>query len=490
MIDTTALVVGTGFGGLGMAMELVRAGRRDFVVLERADEVGGVWRENTYPGAGCDVPSPYYSYSYAPNPTWPMRFALQADIKAYLAKLVDDYGLREHLRFGAAVASAVFDDATGRWTVRTTNGDEYSAAVFVPATGQLSRPSIPDIPGRDSFDGPAFHSACWDHDVPLAGRRVAVIGTGASAVQFVPFVVADAAAVTLFQRSAPYVLPKPDATYHPRHQKLFRTVPPLLTLERFGWWLMLELGMLGVTGNRLVTAIARGVSAVHRRRQVPDRALRATLTPDYPVGCKRVLFADDYYPALRESHVRVETARITEITPYGPRTADGVVHEADVMIYGTGFATQDYLAPIEITGAGGVELADVWADGPFAYLGMAVPGFPNMFLMYGPNTNLGSGSIVYMLERQARYIRRVVEHLDRTTGSTVDVKPAVAALFDAEIQSRLAGTAWTGCDSWYRDENGRITNNWPGLVTEYHRRTRRFDPADYRAGRVEPVGAS
>jgi cation diffusion facilitator CzcD-associated flavoprotein CzcO len=471
----TVLVVGAGFGGLAAALELTRAGYRDVTVVERAAEIGGVWRANTYPGAACDIPSPYYSYSYAPNPMWPMRFSAQPDIKDYLGKVAADHGIAP--RFRTEVTGATFDETGGRWRVETAGGEVLSADVLVPAVGQLSRPAVPAIPGE--FSGAAFHSAEWDHDVSLAGKRIAVIGTGASAIQFVPHLRREAAELTVYQRSAPYIVPKPDRDYSPRHQRVFARYPAVQRVERAFFWGIGELSTVGIVGNRFLSAVMRAIALGHLRRQVRDRALRAALTPDYPIGCKRVLFSNDYYPTLLERNVTLVTDPIAELTPTGVRTADGTAREHDVIVYGTGFRATEFLTPLRIRGRDGRDLADEWAGGARAYLGMTVPGFPNMFLMYGPNTNLGAGSIIYMLERQARYLRQAVDLL-ATGASTVDVRRPVADWFDAEVQSRLGGTAWSGCTSWYRTASGRVPTNWPGLVTEYHRRTKTFDPADYQ----------
>jgi cation diffusion facilitator CzcD-associated flavoprotein CzcO len=461
----SVLVVGAGFGGIAAAIELRRAGFTDVTVLERADEPGGVWRDNTYPGVGCDVPSPYYSFSYAQDRGWPLRFSRGPEIMDYLARTAARFGVSP--RCGVTVTDAAFAD--GRWHL-TTSAGPLSADVLIPAVGQLSEPHTPSLPG--TFAGPAFHSARWDHDVPLAGKRIAVIGTGASAVQFVPHLAPQASALTVFQRTAPYVLPKPDVEYRSWQRRLF-------PVERAFFWTLLEVATLGIMGNRLVAGTFAAVFRRHLRDQVPDPELRAALTPTYPMGCKRVLFANDYYPALTQPHVELCTVDIESLTPTGVRTTDGVVHEADVLIYGTGFRATDFVSSLEIRGTEGT-LSDVWAAGAHAYLGITVPGFPNMFLMYGPNTNLGSGSILYMLERQARYIRQAVALLSRRDAATMDVRPEVAATFDEEVQRRLAGTVWTGCTSWYRAEGGRVSTNWPGLVSEYHRRTRTLVPADFR----------
>jgi cation diffusion facilitator CzcD-associated flavoprotein CzcO len=460
----SVVVIGAGFGGIAAAVELRRAGHTDVTVLERADTLGGVWRENTYPGAGCDVPSPYYSFSYEPNPAWPRRYSLGPDIKAYLARTAARHGVAP--RYGVSVTGAEFVD--GRWRVSTSDGP-LEADVLVPAVGQLSEPALPALSG--AFAGPAFHSARWDHSVSLPGKRVAVIGTGASAIQFIPHVRRTAAAVTVFQRTPPYVLPKPDLEYGPRRHRLF-------PVERAVCWAAGELATVGILGNRAITKLFSGLAARQLRRQVPDPELRAALTPDYRVGCKRVLFSNDYYPALTEQNVTLSTVDIESLVPTGVRTVDGVVHEADVLVYGTGFRATDFLASLNVVGADGVPLSAAWAGGPTAYLGMTVPGFPNMFLMYGPNTNLGAGSIVYMLERQARYLRQAVSLL-ASGKSTVDVRPEVASRWDAEVRRRLTDTAWTMCRSWYRTENGRVSTNWPGLVSEYHRRTKVLSPDDF-----------
>jgi cation diffusion facilitator CzcD-associated flavoprotein CzcO len=459
----SVLIVGAGFGGIAAAVELRRSGFTDVTVLERGTTLGGVWRDNTYPGAGCDIPSPYYSFSYEPNDSWPLRFSLGPEIMAYLSRTAAKYGV--HPRYGVTVTGAQF--RSGQWHVATSAG-EFVADVLVPAVGQLSEPYVPSLPG--SFVGPAFHSARWDHGVSMVGRRVGVIGTGASAAQFVPHVVRRAASVTVFQRSAPYVLPKLDTEYRSWQHRLF-------PLERAFFWGLLEVATLGIQGNRAVTKAVSMLATRHLRRQVADPALRAALTPDYPIGCKRVVFANDYYPALTQPHVHLSTVDIDALTPSGVITADGTLHEVDVLVYGTGFRSTDFLSTLPIHGPAGA-LSDTWSEGATAYLGMTVPGFPNMFLMYGPNTNLGSGSIVYMLERQARYLRQAVRLL-ATGASTLDVRPEVAARYDTELQRRLAGTAWTGCRNWYRTDSGRVTNNWPGLVSEYDRRTRTLSPADY-----------
>ncbi|MCR3722950.1 MULTISPECIES: flavin-containing monooxygenase [Prauserella salsuginis group] len=483
---STALIVGAGFGGIAMAVELQRRGIDDVVVLEKAADLGGVWRENTYPGAGCDVPSPLYSFSFTGATRWPRRYAGQPDILAYLRRVAREYGVTGRIRFGREVASAEFDETTARWLVRTTGGEEYETTAFIPAVGQLSRPAYPDIPGRDTFRGTAFHSAEWNHDCDLAGKRVAVIGTGASAIQFVPQIRPRAGHLTVFQRSAQYILPKRDHSYDRWYHAPLRTVPALQKLDRLGFWLYAEFAQACLSRWQAFTPVFSRQAAKHLRAQVADPWLREQLTPDYALGCKRVLFSNDYLPALTSPAVDLVTDDITAITPEGVRTADGTLHEADVIIYGTGFAAQDLLAPMTINGLGGRELAETWRDGARAHLGITVPGFPNMFLMYGPNTNLGGSSIVYMLESQARYIRDAVAMLRSRPGRYLDVRPEVEHAWDESVQRRLARSVWTRCRSWYRAAGGRVVSNWPGRTREYRTRTRRVHLADFRVGSASP----
>ncbi|WP_414944577.1 flavin-containing monooxygenase [Amycolatopsis sp. cmx-11-32] len=477
---TSVLIVGAGFGGVGTAIELKRAGIDDFVILESAAEPGGVWRENTYPGAGCDIPSPLYSFSYEPNPDWPRRFSLQPDIHEYLERVVRRYGLEPHIRFGTRATGAAFDDKRGLWRVETAGGETFEAKVFVPAVGQLSRPVQPDIPGQDTFEGASFHSARWEHDVDLRGKKVTVIGTGASAIQFVPELQRQAGELTVFQRTAPYILAKRDTRYRRWQQRLFRHLPATQLLGRLRIFLLAEYATYAMIKHPLLAKVFELRTAQLRRRHIKDRALREKLTPDYPLGCKRILFTNEYLPALAQHNVAVETRRISAITPSGLLTEDGVEHEADVIVYGTGFAATDFLGELKVRGLGGRSLSDAWKGGARAYLGMTVPGFPNLFCVYGPNTNLGAGSIIYMIERQARYIRQAVEHLNRPEVSYMDVAPEVEDRYDKEIQRRLGHSVWTTCASWYRQENGRVSTNWPGLVTEYDRRTKTLDLGDYR----------
>jgi cation diffusion facilitator CzcD-associated flavoprotein CzcO len=471
------VIVGAGFGGLGLARSLRRAGLEDVTVLERAGEVGGVWRDNTYPGAACDVPSPLYSWSWAPNCSWSRRYSTQPEILDYLRRTAADEGLLDLVRTGTTVTAADWDPTSLCWHVRT-DGPSYEADLLVFATGQLANPVVPAIPGAETFAGTAFHSAQWRHDIDLADRQVAVVGTGASAIQFVPGIVDRCAAITIFQRSAPYVVPKPDRSYSALHHRVFRRHPWTLGVERTLVYWLTERFNGALSGDSPVSrpflAAVRAVWRLHLRRQVRDRTLRRRLRPDYPLGCKRVLFSNDWYRALDRDHVEVVTDAVAAIEPAGVRTRDGRLHPADVLVWGTGFAATDFLGGIEVTGVDGRRLADEWKDGARAHLGMAVAGFPNLFLLYGPNTNLGGSSIIGMLEAQAGYVTQVASAVADGRIRAVAPRREVYDGYDREMQQRLATTAWAGCSSWYTD-GPRITTNWPGLVREYRDRTAEVD---------------
>ncbi|SDR79093.1 Predicted flavoprotein CzcO associated with the cation diffusion facilitator CzcD [Nocardioides scoriae] len=474
------IVIGAGFGGIGTAVALRRAGYRDVTVLERGSSVGGVWRDNTYPGAACDVPSSLYSFSFAPHPGWPRRYSRQPEIRDYIERAARDHGVLDQVRLGVEVASAAYDEEASRWHLTTTAGEQVSCDVLVSAVGQLSRPSVPELPGSERFEGPAFHSAHWPEDLDLAGRRVAVLGTGASAIQFVPAIAPEAAHVTVFQRSAPYVVPKPDRAYTRVHRAAFRRVPALQAAARAAvMWVTERYNESLVDGTRLKRLVHLAWRA-QLRLQVRDAELRRRLRPDHPLGCKRVLFSNDWYPALAREDVSLVTEPVVEVLPHGVRDAAGVEHAADVVVYGTGFAATEFLAPMQVTGVGGADLHERWRQGAHAYLGLCVPDFPNLFVVYGPNTNLGGSSIVNMIEAAADGVVTLLDRMRAGGASSVRVRPEVAAAFDAEVQDRLQRSVWASCSSWYREPTGRITTNWPGLVAEYQDRCARLDPAHFQ----------
>jgi cation diffusion facilitator CzcD-associated flavoprotein CzcO len=475
------LIVGGGFGGIGMAITLKRAGIDDFLILERGAGLGGVWRDNRYPGAACDVPSHLYSFSFAPNPGWSRTFASREEIHAYLQRCAQEYGLSGQLRCGAEVARADFDEAAGVWRVHLADGRELAARVLVSATGQLSNPLLPQIPGLQDFTGPAFHSARWNHDADLSGKRIAVIGTGASAAQFIPAIAASAATLTVFQRSPAWVIPRADKPYPRWRQRLFGAWPWTMRLHRAFIYTRYESRALAFTRARWLLQVAAGLP--FRRmlaRQVPDAALRARLTPDYPVGCKRILQSSDYLATFARPNVELVTEGIARVTASGIETADGRRHEVDAIIFGTGFAASRFLAPMRIAGRDGLGLESAWRDGAMGYLGMTVPGFPNFFMLYGPNTNLGHNSIIYMLESQFAHVLRCLRALHSRGAGLAEVGEGPCRAFTEAVRERLARSAWTGCRSWYLDEQGRNTVNWPGFSLTYRWLATRSSLAAYR----------
>ncbi|HEX3975051.1 MAG TPA: NAD(P)/FAD-dependent oxidoreductase [Solirubrobacteraceae bacterium] len=483
MSSPTIVIVGAGFGGIAGAVELRRHGFQDITILEGAPDLGGTWFYNSYPGAACDVPSHLYSFSYEQRTSWSRLCSPQQEILGYLRRVADDHGVTPLIRFSQRVADCRFDPGSGRWTVRTESGDSHDADVLILATGQLNRPSIPGLPGLDRFAGHSFHSARWDHDYDLRGQRVAVVGTGASAVQFVPEVARQAGHLSVFQRTGNWFLPRRNHVYGPLARAAIRHVPGLQRLRRGFLFNYCESLTLAIRHPRTIGRLAGMRSAAFMRRQLPDPELRRRAWPDYTFGCKRVLFSSHYLPTLSRPNVELVTDAITEITPTGPRTQDGRVHEVDCIIWGTGFKATEFVAPTRVAGADGRTLDEVWSGGAHAHLGLTVPGFPSMFLMYGPNTNTSGGSIIFYHEAQASYIRQALEHLRAGGYHSLEVRPEVEAASDRELQARFAGTAWTGCDSWYRDRHGRIVTNWPGYMREYLERTQTFAAAEYTFSR-------
>jgi cation diffusion facilitator CzcD-associated flavoprotein CzcO len=493
---TRVAIIGTGFGGIAAAVRLRQAGVTDVVLFEKSDDVGGVWRENTYPGAACDVPSHLYSLSFAPKADWSRRFAPQAEIHQYLEYVARDFDVLPHVRFRTEVEAAAFDEERGTWRLALSGGGEHEADVLVAATGQLSRPSTPAVPGLERFEGAMFHSAQWDHGHDLTGKRVAVIGTGASAIQFVPAIAGRTASLTVFQRSAPYVLGKPDRAYRERAKKAFARVPGLLRLSRQGNYLSNELRSLGFNTEPRLLFVHRARYRRHLREVVADPALREKLTPSDPMGCKRILMSNDWYQTLQLPQVDVVTESISEVRAGSVVTVDGVDREADTIILGTGFAATEFLVPMTVTGRGGRDLPAQWKDGASAYLGTVVPGFPNFFVLYGPNTNLGHNSILVMLEAQIGWVVQAVRALRQGRVRRLEVRPDVAAAFDTWVQGRVGRTVFAGgCRSWYLTPDGRNTQNWPASTLTFRRRLRRLRLdeflADEPAGRAVPeeVGA-
>lgn len=481
-INTTIVIVGAGFSGLAMAIALRQAGLPDFILLEKAEEVGGTWRENHYPGAECDVPSSLYSFSFERKPDWSYTWSEQSQILEYLKHNAKKYHIYEHIHFGTELTAANYHDE-GRWYITTRQNETIASRYLIMATGQLHHLSMPDIPGQDSFTGPHFHSARWRHDVDLSGKRVAVIGSAASAVQFIPELAKTAAQVTVFQRSANWISRKLDRPRRPWEQALIRRFPLLDRLARLRVFLRNELIVFpAMKGNRLSAMLLYLACRSYLNGTIKDPEIRKKLTPDYPLGAKRVLVVEGYYEALAQDNVTLETSAVSTISAQGVHTADGSTHAADCIVYGTGFVTNPFLRNLDICGRNGLKLAEHWRDGAHAYLGMQTAGFPNLFLMYGPNTNLGHNSIVLMSEAQARYITAAIKHVEQGDCVSLDIKSNVETRYNEEIQRRLEKMVWQKVDnSWYKD-GSRITNNWPGRVLEYQRRTRRFNPENYFYG--------
>lgn len=475
------VIVGAGFAGICMGIKLREAGFRDFVILEKAGSIGGTWRDNTYPGCACDVQSHMYSFSFEPNPTWTRMFSPQPEIRRYLRHCVDTYQLAEHLRFGVRVAGAHFDDATKRWRVETGDGGEIVCRALVLGMGPLHIPNVPDIPGLQRFQGTRFHSSGWDHDFDPAGKRIAVIGTGASAVQFIPEIAPAAAHLEVFMRTPPWIMPKPDRPISGTERRLFRALPAAQRAYRNLIYWTREGMALGFNNPRIMEYGQR-TALRHLRRQVGDPRLRAELTPDYTMGCKRVLISDDFYPALQRDNTGVCTEKVIEVDEHAVVTADGERHEVDAIIFGTGFHVTDAFDAVHLTGRRGLRIQDAWTEGMRAFLGITVTDFPNMFLLVGPNTGLGHTSIIFMIEAQVHYIMQCLRLLGRRHADLLDVRAAALEGFSRRVGQRLDGTVWNsgGCKSWYLDANGRNTTVWPGYTWQYWLRTRSVDPLDYR----------
>ncbi|MEH6563805.1 MAG: NAD(P)/FAD-dependent oxidoreductase [Halopseudomonas sp.] len=476
----SAIIVGSGFGGIGMAIQLDQAGISDYLIIEKAEEVGGTWRDNHYPGAGCDVPSHLYSYSFEPRTDWPHKYARQPEIHSYIQHCVRKYHLQTRLRLGCELSNAEFDAATGVWQLTTAAGETLRCRALITACGQLNRPLMPSLEGIDSFAGPAFHSARWRSDIDLTGKRVAVIGTGASAIQFVPQIVPQVARLELFQRSAPYVIPKDDCEYDARKRARLQRFGWLHQLDRAWQYCTHEVRALGFVYFPSLVKQTEKSALSHMRKHISDPQKRAALTPDYPMGCKRILISNNYYPALAQDKVSLVTDAIDCVVPEGIKTRDGQVHPADVIIYGTGFAATEFLAPMRITGLHGLDLNQAWQQGAEAYKGISVSGFPNLFMLYGPNTNLGHNSIIYMLESQYRYVVQCLQTLQRRRLRYLDVQPQAQSRYNQHLQRQAKRTVWAqGCNSWYLTAEGKQTVNWPGFTFVYRFKTRKPELSDY-----------
>jgi cyclohexanone monooxygenase len=462
-------ILGAGDGGIAMGVALRRAGF-EFTIYEKSDGVGGTWRDNTYPGAACDVPSHLYSFSFEPNPYWSRTYATQPEILRYLEHCVDKHGLRPHVRTGTTITDATWDEAEQQWRLISDQDEEFTADVVVSALGMLNVPHVPSLPGIERFRGRMFHSSAWDHSRPLSGERVASIGTGASAIQYVPAIAPDVAHLSVFQRSPVWVSPRFDAAYSPEDQQRFARRPLQAKRHRWQIWWTYQRASFQTTSEQ--TAAQTGLALSYLERKIEDPELRAALTPDFPVGCKRPLTSRSWFPALTRPNVEVVTSPITDVAERSVRTADGREHPVDTIIFGTGYLATEYLSTLDVRGRDGRLLRDRWRDGAEAYLGITVDGYPNLFLLYGPNTN-GVNSILFMHEAQAHYVVRALRMMTRRRLGAIEVTERAVRAYNAKLQAAMSGTVWlAGCNNYYLARNGKVVTQLPFSGGEYWLRTR------------------
>lgn len=488
--DCFVTIIGSGFGGLCSAIRLKQAGIHDFVILEKDDDYGGTWRVNQYPGCACDVPSHLYSFSFAQNPNWQRKFGRRDELWAYTQQVVDEFGLLPHIRTGCALQRAEWQEDQQRWLITAGNGLQWHSRAIISATGPLSQPKIPALPGLAQFAGKQFHSATWDHGYDLAGKRVAVIGTGASAIQFVPEIAPKVAQLDLYQRTPPWILPRPDRAISGIERWLLKHVKPLQWLYRGLTYVYYEARLLAFTGvpllGKLAGKLVSGQALAHMRRHIKDPALREKLTPNYALGCKRILLINDYYPALARPNVQLCSAGIAEVRAHSIVDQNGVERPIDAIIFATGFDVEHSLGQIEVIGRNGASLRAKAEGGLDAYKGVCVPGFPNFFMIEGPNTGLGHNSVLYMIEASSRYAQQAILQLQRQNGQALEVRQEVCQRYNEDVQARLVGTVWnSGCNSWYLSASGKNHTLWPRFTFTYRYLTRQFDLAAYHCGARE-----
>ncbi|MDF1761892.1 MAG: NAD(P)/FAD-dependent oxidoreductase [Oleibacter sp.] len=484
-IKVKVLIVGTGFGGIATAYYLKRAGIYDFLIVEREQDVGGVWRDNHYPGCACDVQSHLYSFSFAPNPDWSREFSPQAEIYAYLRKVTDEFGLRPNIHFGREVRHMQWQEEKGTWRVETSNGT-YVAQHVVGAFGSLSDPEIPTLKGIETFKGPVFHSAQWPENFDYKNKKIVVVGTGASTLQFIPAIQPEVAELHVVQRTPPWVMPRHDAEINPLKRSLFEKCTWLQKLERLKIFLHREIMVLGFLHPALMKR-AQKTALKHMQKSVKDETLRKKLTPNYTMGCKRILISNTYYPALAQANVNVITSRISQVEEQDVITANGDKHVVDAIIFGTGFKVKDLPFSHYIFDQSGRSLAEVWQKSPTAYLGTTIAGFPNLSLLHGPNIGLGHTSVVYMLEAQAKHITAVIQLADRRGFSAIEPTAGAQQRFVERIEKSMRGTVWVagGCNSWYLDETGRNSTLWPESTLSFHRAATQIIESDYQGRRAK-----
>jgi len=487
-VHTRALIIGTGFSGLGMGIELQQRGV-DFLILEKAADIGGTWRDNTYPGCACDIPSHLYSFSFEPKADWQNLFSYQPEIFDYLNGVTDKYGLRRYIVFNSLVDRAHWDDNECRWHVFTADGREFVAQFLISCVGALHIPSIPDFEGRDQFAGPAFHSAEWDHNVDLKAKRVAVIGTGASAIQIVPEIVDTVAELQLYQRTPPWVVPRTNDELPPRLRRALENIPGLRLALRAGIYGLQEALAFGMTAHPAILKIGELLGKWNIRRSVKDRELRRKLTPRYRIGCKRILNSSTYYGAVADPKTTLVTDGIARITSDGIVTTDGTERNVDVIIYATGFHVSDSFKYVQIKGLNGEDLVDRFnREGPIAHRGTTIADLPNAFMLLGPNTGLGHNSMVYMIESQIHYVAEAVKAVEKAGAQALAPTREASDAFNAGLQEKLGHSVWNtgGCSSWYLDEHGNNRVLWGGYTWQYRLATRRLDPSEYRFWGAHP----
>lgn len=482
-ITVEVLIVGAGFSGLCMGIKLREAGMNSFLLIEKGDNIGGTWWDNRYPGCACDIPSHLYSFSFEPSPDWSRMYPGQQEIHEYLKGCVTRHALAPHIRLNTRFQEAVWEEAAGLWRVTTQDGMRIHARVLVSGMGALHVPRHPTLNGMERFSGPSFHSSAWDHSVNLDGKSVAVVGTGASAIQFVPQIAPRVGKLYLFQRTPPWIVPRLDFAFSEKWKRRFRRIPLVRwAFRQFIFWRQ-EVRILGFLGHESFRKKVEAIAVRHLARQIKDPKLRAALTPNYQLGCKRVLVSDDFYPSLNRSNVELVTGAIKEVREHSIVTEDGTERPVDILIHGTGFRATEPLIGCRVTGRGGVEIHDAWQKRMSAYLGITVSGFPNLFILLGPNTGLGHNSVVLMIEAQACYVMDCLKLMNRRSQRVMEVRPEIQQSFVEDIHRRMGRTVWLsgGCHSWYQDQNtGEVTTLWPGSVVSYLRRTRSVSPSDFQ----------
>jgi cation diffusion facilitator CzcD-associated flavoprotein CzcO len=479
-VDEVA-IVGAGFSGLCMAIELKEAGMDSFTIYEKKEELGGTWRDNTYPQCGCDIPSHLYSFSFELNSRWSRSYSRQPEILEYIRDVAEKYDLYDHIQFDTKITELEFHRDDGEWSLGTGDGRSFRAGSTVLAVGPLSRPMVPDFDGLEEFEGRAFHSARWPDDFDPEGKRIAVVGTGASSVQIVPGLAGDPEELHVFQRTAPWVLPRNDRSYSELEKRLFEWVPGLQKAYRAFLYGLFEMQAVGLVDQPRLMKAAEWFARRYINQQIDDPELRDKVTPDYTMGCKRILLSDTYYPALDRDDVELISGEVAEFGEQVVRISDSREREVDAVVFATGFHVTDFLSHFEVRGLEDRRLNKAWSDGAEAYKGISVNGFPNLFLMLGPNTGLGHNSMIFMMECQARWIRQALEELDERDARYLDVRPSVHRNFNDNLRERMDGTVWkSGCESWYLEDDGKNTTLWPGYTVDYWWKTRQFEESSYR----------